>query len=196
MNLLLPPLEAVEGIAPGSDHQFVATRMNAVHQQMSAVGWWSFNKSERVAPVWKTDIDPERYRIPNALKLMRSQTLPCDPPCPQVRGSRYAEESPAEFGLDVWRIDTNSFEFTVAEQAAGILLDVVYAKSLNVAPQEFQDLVVAATSAQLGAIYSAPQPPTDLPQAQAAMVLMDQQYEPTGNMLEDEADTLLTWINR
>lgn len=194
MNLMLPPLQSVEGIAPGSDHQFVATRMNHVHQMLCAKGWWSFNKEERVAPVW--DEITNSYLVLYALKLSRSQLMPSDPPMPLVRGVRYTTLSPTVFGMEVFRLDTNSKVFTTEEKAAGILLDVVYAKNLDETPQEFQNLVVAVTSFQLGAMFSAPQPPTDVPQAEAAMILMDQQYEPTGNMLEDEADTLLTWINR
>lgn len=194
MNLMLPPLESVDAIAPGSDHQFVATRMNHVHQQMCAKGWWSFNKVERFAPIW--DDTASAYVVMNALRLERSQLMPTDPPNPKVRGVPHVSLTPGVFGLEVYRLDTNSKVFTVAEREIGILLDVVLATNLDDTPQEFKDAVVAMTSAQLGALYNAPQPPQDVPAALAALTLMDQQYEPTGNMLEDDADTLLTWMDR
>lgn len=194
MNLMLPPLESVEAIAPGSDHMFVAGRMNHIHQQMSARGWWSFNKAERVSPEW--DDDAAAFVVLNALKLERSALLPADSWCPKVRGVKHTTLSPTVFGLEVFRLDTNSKEFTESEKAAGILLDVVYAANLDDTPQEYKDLIVAMTSAQLGPMYSAPQPPQDVQMAMEAMVLMDQRFEPTGNMLEDSADTLLTWMDR
>lgn len=122
--------------------------------------------------------------------------MPTDPPNPKVRGVPHVSLTPGVFGLEVYRLDTNSKVFTVAEREIGILLDVVLATNLDDTPQEFKDAVVAMTSAQLGALYNAPQPPQDVPAALAALTLMDQQYEPTGNMLEDDADTLLTWMDR
>lgn len=188
-GLLLLPVESHLQLVGGSDAYIVLQRLLAVHREVQARGWYCFNRTDRNAPTYS--VPDAAYTLADALSVRTATRMPADPCWPAVRALR---QSGAANVVHLQRLDTGLKEFALHER--NLLVDVVFGKSLDEAPEPYIAYVVKRALRELGPAFAMPTNANDELLAKDELQRYENDFEPAANVFEDEAGTLMTWARR
>lgn len=188
-HLMILPAHSLENIQGGTDAYFVYRRMVSLHRSLQAEGWYCFNRVPRYSPAYDTVLN--RYTVPNAIRCRTARRFQADPWWPETR-----LEFPLTGDPYLIRMDrtTDSGTAVFPENERNILLDVVFAKSIDEAPEQYRTLLAAVTAEEMAPKFGVPIQNGMSSFYRRNLEILEASAEPPGNVLEDESDTLHTWL--